>query len=94
MRLASIARHRHIWPVSWLCKALEVSRWASMRGSHAQPVIVRLMIPALFGRSSRASKPAIALMARAGPRSMNWRDVLEEGVNWCGGGISAPLDNV
>lgn len=26
MRLAFIAKHRHIWPVIGLCKALEVSR--------------------------------------------------------------------
>lgn len=26
MRFAFIARHRHIWPVSWLCETLEVSR--------------------------------------------------------------------
>ena len=26
MRFAFIAKHRHIWSVSWLCEALEVSR--------------------------------------------------------------------
>ncbi len=26
MRFAFIAKHRHIWPVSWLCGVLEVSR--------------------------------------------------------------------
>jgi hypothetical protein len=26
VRFAFIARHRHIWPVSWLCEVLEVSR--------------------------------------------------------------------
>ena len=26
MRFAFIGKHRHIWPVSWLCKVLEVSR--------------------------------------------------------------------
>ena len=26
MRFAFIARHRHIWPVNWLCEVLEVSR--------------------------------------------------------------------
>ena len=26
MRFAFIAKHRHIWPVSWLCDVLEVSR--------------------------------------------------------------------
>ncbi|CCV05721.1 transposase (fragment) [Mesorhizobium metallidurans STM 2683] len=26
MRFAFIARHRNIWPVAWLCSALDVSR--------------------------------------------------------------------
>lgn len=26
MRFTFIAKHRHIWPVSWLCDVLEVSR--------------------------------------------------------------------
>jgi putative transposase len=26
MRFAFIAKHRHTWPVSWLCDVLEVSR--------------------------------------------------------------------
>lgn len=26
MRFAFIAKHRHIWPVSWLCDVLDVSR--------------------------------------------------------------------
>ncbi len=26
MRFAFISRHRHIWPLTWLCKALKVSR--------------------------------------------------------------------
>ena len=26
MRFAFIARHRNIWPVAWLCDALDVSR--------------------------------------------------------------------
>lgn len=26
MRFALIAKHRHIWPVSWLCDVLDVSR--------------------------------------------------------------------
>jgi putative transposase len=26
MRFAFIAKHRHVWPVSWLCEALDVSR--------------------------------------------------------------------
>ena len=26
MRFAFVAKHRSIWPVAWLCKALDVSR--------------------------------------------------------------------
>ena len=26
MTFAFIAKHRHIWPVSWMCAVLEVSR--------------------------------------------------------------------
>ena len=26
MKFAFIAKHRHVWPVSWLCEALDVSR--------------------------------------------------------------------
>ena len=26
MKFAFIARHRHVWPVSWLCGTLDVSR--------------------------------------------------------------------
>ena len=26
MRFAFIAKHRSVWPVSWLCEALDVSR--------------------------------------------------------------------
>jgi putative transposase len=25
MRFAFVAKHRHVWPVSWLCEALDVS---------------------------------------------------------------------
>ena len=30
MRFAFIARHRSIWPVAWLCSALDVSRSGSL----------------------------------------------------------------
>lgn len=77
MRFAFIARHRHIWPVSWMCEVLDVSRsgfhaWltrpASKRARHdARPV------PA----STRASRTVTALMERAGSGVMcsktGWR---------------------
>ena len=44
MRFAFIARHRSIWPVAWLCDALDVSR----SGFHAW--LNPLAEPALLGR--------------------------------------------
>ena len=32
MKFAFIAKHRNIWPVAWLCEALDVSWWS---GFHA-----------------------------------------------------------
>ena len=79
MRFAFIARHRHIWPVSWLCKALEVSRsgfhaWlnrpASTREIHDAKLVTA--IETSFKASDRTY----------GARRV-WRDVLEEGLG-CG----------
>ena len=45
MRFAFIAKHRHIWPVSWLCEVLEVSR----SGLHAwlnRPLSARAILDA------------------------------------------------
>jgi putative transposase len=76
MRFAFIARHRHIWPVSWLCEALEVSR----SGFHAW--LNRLI-------STREIHDAKLVMAietsfKASDRTYGarrvWRDVLEEGL--------------
>jgi len=79
MRFAFIAKHRSIWPVAWLCEALDASR----SGFHAW-----------LGRSpSRRSRDdeAIGVKVRAsfvasdrtyGARRV-WRDVLADGVS-CG----------
>jgi putative transposase len=79
MRFAFIAKHRSIWPVAWLCEALDVSR----SGFHAW-----------LGRSpSRRSRDDEAIGAKVrtsfvtsdrtyGARRV-WRDVLAEGVS-CG----------
>jgi len=79
MRFAFIAKHRSIWPVAWLCEALDVSR----SGFHAW-----------LGRGpSRRSRDDEALGAKVrtsfvasdrtyGARRV-WRDVLAEGVS-CG----------
>jgi len=79
MRFAFIAKHRSIWPVAWLCEALDVSR----SGFHAW-----------LGRGpSRRSRDDEAIGAKVrtsfvtsdrtyGARRV-WRDVLAEGVS-CG----------
>ena len=79
MRFAFIARHRHIWPVSWVCEALEVSRsgfhaWLSRPLSAHALVDERLSaeIAESFQRSDRTY----------GARRV-WHDVLAEGLN-CG----------
>ena len=79
MKFAFIAKHRSIWPVAWLCEALDVSR----SGFHAW-----------LGRSpSRRSRDDEAIGAKVrtsfvasdrtyGARRV-WRDVLADGVS-CG----------
>jgi putative transposase len=76
MRFAFVARHRHIWPVSWLCEVLEVSRsgfhaWlnrpSSARAIHDAKLV--MAIETSFKASDRTS----------GARRV-WRDVLEEGL--------------
>ncbi len=76
MRFSFIAKHRHIWPVSWLCNALGVSRsgfhvWlnrpASARENHDAKLVTA--IETGFKVSDRTY----------GARRV-WRDVLEEGL--------------
>ena len=76
MTFAFIAKHRHIWPVSWMCEVLEVSRsgfhaWLkrpiSARASYDAKLI--LGIDKSFKASDRTS----------GARRV-WRDVLEDGL--------------
>lgn len=76
MKFAFIARHRHVWPVSWLCTALEVSR----SGFHAwlkRPTCERAVydekLASAIGTSFKASDRTY------GARRV-WRDVLEEGL--------------
>ena len=75
MKFAFIAKHRHIWPVSRLCDALEVSRsgfhaWLSRPASAHQVYDERLLeqITQSFRRSDRTY----------GARRV-WHDVLAEG---------------
>jgi hypothetical protein len=74
MRFAFIAKHRHIWPVSWLCEVLEVSR----SGFHAwlnRPLSDRAILDAKL-------VTAIDTSFKASDRTYGarrvWHDVLEE----------------
>ncbi|ESZ71881.1 integrase [Mesorhizobium sp. L103C119B0] len=79
MRFAFIARHRNIWPVAWLCSALDVSRsgfhaWLnrspSARSRHDEILVSRI------DRSFKSSDRTY------GSRRV-WHDVLAEGLS-CG----------
>lgn len=76
MRFAFIAKHRPIWPVSWLCDVLDVSR----SGFHAwlsRPTRTREIHDAKL-------VAAIETSFKASDRTYGarrvWRDVLEEGL--------------
>jgi putative transposase len=76
MRFAFIARHRHIWPVNWLCEVLEVSRsgfhaWLNRPNSTRKIHDAKLV--AAIDKSFKASDRTY------GARRV-WRDVLEEGL--------------
>jgi putative transposase len=75
MKFAFIAKHRHVWPVSWICEALGVSRsgfhaWLSRPASAHVIADERLLteIAKSFQRSDRTY----------GARRV-WHDVLAEG---------------
>lgn len=79
MKFTFIAKHRHIWPVSWICEALGVSRsgfhaWLSRPASAHAIADERLLteIAKSFQRSHRTY----------GARRV-WHDVLAEGFS-CG----------
>lgn len=79
MRFAFIAKHRGIWPVAWLCEALDVSRsgfhaWLSRKPSQ------RSLEDEEIGAKVRAS--FIGSARTYGARRV-WRDVLAEGID-CG----------
>ena len=76
MRVAFVAKHRHIWPVSWLCDVPDVSR----SGFHAwlnRPTSAREIHDAQL-------VTAIETSFKASYRSYGarrvWRDVLQEGL--------------
>jgi len=79
MRFAFIAKHRGVWPVSWLCGALGVSR----SGFHAWLVrapSARARSDIEVGRKVRAS---FTLSDRTYGARRVWHDVLADGVD-CG----------
>lgn len=75
MRFAFIAKHRGIWPVTWLCEALDVSR----SGFHASPS-KRARDDEEVGTKVRAS--FLGSDRTYGARRV-WRDVLAQGID-CG----------
>ena len=79
MRFAFIGRHRSIWPVAWLCEALDVSRsgfHAWLTRSPSQRFVDDEVIGAKVYASFKASDRTY------GARRV-WRDVLADGVS-CG----------
>jgi hypothetical protein len=76
MTFAFVAKHRHIWPVSWMCAVLGVSR----SGFHAwlrRPISERAAQDAKLVQS--IDKSFKASDRTYGARRV-WRDVLEEGL--------------
>jgi putative transposase len=79
MRFMFIARHRGIWPVAWLCAALDVSR----SGFHAW--LARTPSKRVRDDEEISAKVRASFIASArtyGARRV-WHDVLAEGIN-CG----------
>jgi putative transposase len=79
MRFAFIAKHRHVWPVSWLCEALDVSRSGFHAWLHRGPS-ARARADEDLTAKVRAS--FVGSARTYGARRV-WRDILTEGVS-CG----------
>lgn len=76
MRFAFIAKHRHIWPVSWLCEVLDVSRsgfhaWLT-RPTSAHEIRDAGLVTAIDTSFKARDRTYGARLVR--------RDVLEEGL--------------
>jgi putative transposase len=79
MRFAFVAKHRSIWPVAWLCEALDVSRsgiHAWLNRSPSKRTLEDESLLALIRRSFLGSDRTY------GARRV-WHDVLAEGIS-CG----------
>ena len=78
MRFAFVAKHRSIWPVAWLCKALDVSRsgfHAWLNRSPSKRTLDDVTLLAVMRQSFMASDRTY------GARRV-WHDVLAEGFNF------------
>ena len=79
MRFAFIARHRSIWPVAWLCDALDVSRSGFHAWLNRSPSVRSRHDEVLVARIERSFKSSDRTY---GSRRV-WHDVLAEGLS-CG----------
>lgn len=79
MRFAFIAKHRTVWPVEWLCKALDVSRSGFHAWLSRAPAKRTLENEALLGVIRQSF---LGSDRTYGARRV-WRDVLAEGID-CG----------
>lgn len=79
MRFAFIARHRNIWPVAWLCSALDVSRSGFHAWLNRSPSVRARQDEVLVSRINRSFKNSDRTY---GARRV-WHDVLAEGFS-CG----------
>jgi len=75
MRFAFIARHRHVWPVSWLCEALDVSR----SGFHAWLQRAPSVRAAADEELTARIRSSFVASARTYGARRVWRDLLAEG---------------
>ncbi|GLS39936.1 hypothetical protein GCM10010869_55330 [Mesorhizobium tianshanense] len=79
MRFAFIAKHRAIWPVAWLCSALDVSRSGFHAWLNRSPSVLSRDDEILVCRIDRSFKSSDRTY---GARRV-WHDVLAEGLS-CG----------
>jgi putative transposase len=79
MKFAFIARHRHVWPVSWLCEALDVSR----SGFHAWLQRAPSVRAAADEELTARIRSSFVASARTYGARRVWRDLLAEGFS-CG----------
>jgi len=79
VKFAFIARHRNIWPVAWLCDALDVSRSGFHAWLNRSPSVRSRHDEILVSRIDRSFKSSYRTY---GARRV-WHDVLVEGLS-CG----------